>query len=228
MDDKVGIYRIASWLMFLGYMLILIFYSLTYFLNPLFFDFVFRFEHWIYFFILISVMYWIYELGFIRILSSLSAIEDRVEKFQPKEDDRDRLEKKIAIGITTFSSILGVAFSLLIFLLGFFIISKRPIGLNFDTTIVSISSIALIISGIYSLLGLDKYDTAACLTFNVNEKWEMRKSAKNDFLNCWYFLIFGVMTALSLMHFLLTLIGYTIYVFLRNRYWEKFPGNTRR
>lgn len=222
---KYKLYRFYSKIVFLSYVIIFIYFSLN-----LIFDSGYKFENWIFIFIIISSIYWIYELIIIKNLSSLNDIEKRMKDYtekinssnkEGKKEKLDALEKKITTSITTFSSMVGIAFSLLIFLLGFFFISNKAIGLNIDTVIVSVSSIALIVAGIYSLTGLDMYDTAACPIFTIDEKWNLRLSAKDLFLNSWYFLVFGIITALSFIHVLLTLIGYILYIYIRNTSWDK-------
>jgi hypothetical protein len=222
--NKYKLYSISTKIVFVLYVIIFFYFSWNFI-----FDSGYHFENWIFVFMFISSIYWIYELIIIKNLSSLNDIERRMKDYtkeiksskEGKKEKLDALEKKIATSITTFSSMVGIAFSLLIFLLGFFFVSNKTIGPNVDTVIVSVSSIALIVAGIYSLTGLDMYDTAACPIFNIEEKWNLRLSAKDLFLKSWYFLIFGIITALSFIHVLLTLIGYILYIYIRNTSWNK-------
>lgn len=203
---KLNFYRLLRWIIVFLYLLSIVIYF---------------FISWIFIFIAITLIYWIYEIIILPGEGLRKGIEQKLEEYIPTENNLSSLENKIGVGVTTFSTTTGVAFSLVIFLLGFFIISNRQIGLNVDTVIVSISLIALVISGIISLIGLDKYDTAACPSFGADDKWKTRKTAKNYFVYNWYFLIFGIITALSLIDLLLTLIGYTVYTFIHNMYWEQ-------
>lgn len=203
---KLSSYRFLRWSMVFLYIILIAIYFFT---------------CWIFVFIVATLIYWIYELVVLPGEGLRKGVDQKLEKYVPSQKDLSSLEIKIGAGVTTFSTMTGVAFSLVIFLLGFFISSNRQIGLNADTVIVSISLIALIVSGFLGLLGLDKYDTAACPSFDVCDKWNMRKSAKKYFVWSWYSLIFGVITALSLIHLLLTLIGYAFYTFIHNLYWEE-------
>lgn len=143
----------------------------------------------------------------------------RMDKYKPTEAEYDRIVQKIAIGATTLSILASVAFTLIVFSLGFLYLAKVQIGINVTTILIFGMLIPLIIAAICYLIALDQHDTAADPSLDVNTKWKMRKLSLGYFVYGWYFLIFGILVGLSLLHPLLTIIGSACYVTIHNRFW---------
>jgi len=186
----------------------------------------------IYVITLLSIIFLIiYELVFIRLYlekrqTGLRAqLKDKMSHYNPTDDDYDSILQKISVSATVISVLASVTFSLIVFLLGFIYLKEGvEIGLNIDSALIFGMLTSLIIAGICYLISLDQYDTAADPSFDVKTKWKMRQLALGYFVFGWYFLIFGIFIALSLIHPLLTLIGCCCYVSIHNIFWFQTLG----
>lgn len=179
--------------------------------------------HWITLFSIIILL--IYELVFIPFYLKKKQVGLRalicksIDEYTPSDSDHDKVMTKINASIQTNSALAGVSFTLLVFSLGFLYLAGIKIGLNIKTFLVFGMLIPLFFSGVCYLVVLDQYDTAAEPSLGVETKWKMRKLAMNFFVAGWLFLIFGILTGLSLLHPFLTLAGCMFYTLIHNIFW---------
>jgi hypothetical protein len=180
-------------------------------------------NHWITLFSIIILV--LYELIFIKYylkkkrVGLRAVVETKIDEYKPSEDDYEKVMAKISASISTNSALVGVAFTLLVFSLGFLYLANLKIGLNVETALIFGMLLSLLISGISYLIVLDQYDTAAEPSIDIETKWKMRKQGLNFFVTGWYFLIFGIIIGLSLLHPLLTLAGCIAYTLMHNIFW---------
>ena len=205
---------------------------------------------WLALFIVLSLLVW-YLLGNIYVITLISIILliiyewvfirlylekkkwglrahviEQMNQYNPTYGDYNKILQKISVSATVISILASVTFSLIVFLLGFIFLKEGlEIGLNIDSALIFVMLTFLIIAGICYLISLDQYDTAADPSLDVKTKWKMRKLALGYFVFGWCFLIFGIFTALSLIHPLLTLIGCCCYVSIHNRFWFQTLGD---
>jgi hypothetical protein len=142
-------------------------------------------------------------------------LEERYRHIDFHSKFDEYLQTKISVSVTTFSTLTNLAFILFVLLLGFSV-QRDMINKPYFLIIISVSLISLLLSGFIGLLCLDKYDTAADPTWSTDEKWKIRMNVYGNFFWCWYLLVIGVIVPLSLIHPLLTLIGYLAYIIIRS------------
>lgn len=181
---------------------------------------------WIPVFSLIPLtLWWIYEIVFIRghlekeRIGLRAKLIEQMESYEPKEKDYSMIMEKIQGSLTTLSSLTSVSFALLVFSLGFIYVAKFELGPNLETFTIFVALTSLLVAGILYLISLDQYDTAADPSLKVKVKWEMRKLTLNYFVFGWYFLVFGILTLLSLIHPFLTFVGCFSYIVIHNCFW---------
>jgi hypothetical protein len=185
--------------------------------------FVLRSNHWITLFSIIILA--LYEFIFIpyylkkKGVGLRAVVCAKMDEYKPSESDNEKVMAKISASISTNSALVGVAFTLLVFSLGFLYLANIKLGINVETFLIFGMLLSLLISGIAYLIVLDQYDTAAEPSIDVETKWKMRKQALNFFVAGWYFLIFGIIIGLSLLHPFLTLAGCIAYTLMHNIFW---------
>jgi hypothetical protein len=168
----------------------------------------------------------IYEFGFIRFylgkkrkIGLRAKLKEKMDLYEPREGDYDKLAQKINVSITAISALASVTFSLIIFSLGFIYLADVVIGFTIDSVIIFAMLTFLMIAGVCYLISLDQYDTSADPSLDMVLKWKMRRVAMDYFVFGWYSLIFGIFVGLSLIDPLLTLVGCCCYVSIHNRFW---------
>jgi len=185
--------------------------------------FVLKSYYWITLFSIMILL--LYELIFIkyyvrkRTVGVRAFVNKKIDDYKPSEDDYEKVMTKIITGITTNSALATVTFTLLVFSLGFLYIGNIRIGLNVKTALMFGMLLSLLVSGIAYLIVLDLYDTAAEPSIDVETKWKMRKHAFSFAVAGWYFLLFGIVVGLSLLHPFLTLTGCISYTLMHNIFW---------